>query len=132
MSHSRTHHAATAEQFAHAAATRHSAHPTNRPEEGTPCAEGPGPRRCARCEHAARRAEHHGPQLPMSAKDVSAKKPGTDARILFENLPGHSDNLMCGQDGRMWVGLVKPRGAFIVSARPPFSACEPRTTRRRR
>jgi len=52
-------------------------------------------------------------KLAVNAKDVSAKSPAADARILLGNLPGHPDNLMRGQDGRMWVGLVKPRGAFI-------------------
>src|SRR6202008_2870892 len=33
--------------------------------------------------------------------------------ILFDNLPGYPDNLMRGRDGKIWVGLVKPRNATI-------------------
>ncbi len=33
--------------------------------------------------------------------------------ILFDNLPGYPDNLMRGRDGKIWVGLVKPRNPTI-------------------
>ncbi len=33
--------------------------------------------------------------------------------ILFDNLPGYPDNLMRGRDGRIWVGLVKPRNPTV-------------------
>jgi len=33
------------------------------------------------------------------------------AKVLIDNLPGYPDNLMRGQDGRIWAGLVKPRNA---------------------
>ena len=33
--------------------------------------------------------------------------------ILFDNLPGYPDNLMRGRDGKIWVGLVKPRNPAI-------------------
>ena len=52
-------------------------------------------------------------KVGVAAKDVSARQPGADASVLLANLPGHPDNLMRGQGGRIWVGLVKPRGAFI-------------------
>lgn len=32
-------------------------------------------------------------------------------KVLLGNLPGYPDNLMRGQDGRIWAGLVKPRNA---------------------
>lgn len=35
------------------------------------------------------------------------------AVVLFDNLPGYPDNLMRGQDGRIWVGLVKPRNPKV-------------------
>jgi sugar lactone lactonase YvrE len=38
---------------------------------------------------------------------------GAEARVLFDNLPGYPDNLMRGLDGRIWVGLVKPRNAKV-------------------
>ncbi|TMH12033.1 MAG: SMP-30/gluconolactonase/LRE family protein [Betaproteobacteria bacterium] len=52
-------------------------------------------------------------KVGVAANDVSAKQPDDAAQVLLANLPGHPDNLMRGQDGRIWVGLVKPRGAFI-------------------
>jgi sugar lactone lactonase YvrE len=35
------------------------------------------------------------------------------AGLLLRDLPGYPDNLMRGLDGRIWLGLVKPRGAAI-------------------
>ncbi|MGY4831577.1 SMP-30/gluconolactonase/LRE family protein [Sphaerotilaceae bacterium SBD11-9] len=52
-------------------------------------------------------------KVGVGAANVSAKQPSADAQVLLANLPGHPDNLMRGQAGRIWVGLVKPRGAFI-------------------
>lgn len=41
--------------------------------------------------------------------------------ILFDNLPGYPDNLMRGRDGKIWVGLVKPRNPTIDKlAEKPF------------
>jgi sugar lactone lactonase YvrE len=42
------------------------------------------------------------------------------ARILLSNLPGYPDNLTRGKDGRIWLGLVKPRAAPVdrLSAQP--------------
>lgn len=52
-------------------------------------------------------------KVATSATAVSAKDPKATASVLMANLPGYPDNLMRGQDGRVWMGLVKPRGAFI-------------------
>ncbi|HET7792014.1 MAG TPA: SMP-30/gluconolactonase/LRE family protein [Rhizobacter sp.] len=52
-------------------------------------------------------------KIAVAANNVSAKQPNAEAKVLLANLPGHPDNLMRGQGGRIWVGLVKPRGAFI-------------------
>jgi sugar lactone lactonase YvrE len=42
-------------------------------------------------------------------------------QLVFDNLPGFPDNLMRGQDGRIWVGLVKPRNpVFDNLADKPF------------
>ena len=58
-----------------------------------------------------------------AANDLSAKATvaGTSqARIVLSNLPGYPDNLTRGSGGRIWVGLVKPRGAAVdkLSAQP--------------
>jgi len=52
-------------------------------------------------------------KVAVAAADISAAQPTGAATVLLANLPGHPDNLMRGLDGRIWVGLVKPRGAFI-------------------
>ena len=52
-------------------------------------------------------------KVATTATAVSAKAPKATASVLMANLPGYPDNLMRGQDGRVWMGLVKPRGAFI-------------------
>ncbi|HZW11825.1 MAG TPA: SMP-30/gluconolactonase/LRE family protein [Noviherbaspirillum sp.] len=36
----------------------------------------------------------------------------TLAMPVVENIPGYPDNLMRGMDGRIWVGLAKPRSVF--------------------
>ena len=33
--------------------------------------------------------------------------------MLFDNLPGFPDNLLRGQDGRIWLGFSGPRSADI-------------------
>lgn len=35
------------------------------------------------------------------------------AQVLVDNLPGYPDNLMRGENGRLWVGLTKPRSRLI-------------------
>jgi YD repeat-containing protein len=42
------------------------------------------------------------------------------ASVLLDNLPGYPDNLMRGLDGRIWVGLTKPRSAVVdaMAGRP--------------
>ncbi len=39
--------------------------------------------------------------------DVQSGSP--QATVLLDNLPGYPGNLMRGRDGRIWVGLFKPR-----------------------
>jgi sugar lactone lactonase YvrE len=39
--------------------------------------------------------------------------PAGGARVLLDNLPGYPDNLMRGEAGRIWVGLVKPRSDLV-------------------
>jgi hypothetical protein len=43
------------------------------------------------------------------------------AAVLLDNLPGYPDNLMRGRDGRIWVGLFRPRNPAADSlAQRPF------------
>lgn len=39
--------------------------------------------------------------------------PGDLVKVLIDNLPGFPDNLMRGENGRIWVGLTKPRSPII-------------------
>jgi len=60
-------------------------------------------------------------KLPVDAKDLDVRQPGAGLKPLFDNLPGYPDNLMRGLDGKVWVGLVKPRNPTIDGlARKPF------------
>jgi sugar lactone lactonase YvrE len=43
------------------------------------------------------------------ANDVDVQGGSAAATVLLDNLPGYPDNLMRGLDGRIWVGLIKPR-----------------------
>jgi sugar lactone lactonase YvrE len=59
-------------------------------------------------------------KILVSAKDLNISIPGDQAKLLFDNLPGYPDNLMRGLDGKIWLGLVKPRNATIdkLAAKP--------------
>jgi sugar lactone lactonase YvrE len=56
------------------------------------------------------------------ARDVDVQSGGAaEASVLLDNLPGYPDNLMRGRDGRIWVGLFKPRNPAADSlADRPF------------
>jgi sugar lactone lactonase YvrE len=49
-----------------------------------------------------------------------ASQPSAEASVLLENLPGYPDNLMRGLDGKIWMGLVKPRNPTVdkLAAQP--------------
>jgi sugar lactone lactonase YvrE len=60
-------------------------------------------------------------QIPVDAKDLDIAASAGQARLVFDNLPGYPDNLMRGLDGKVWVGLVKPRNPKIDGmASKPF------------
>jgi len=47
--------------------------------------------------------------------------PSDQAKVLLADLPGFPDNLMRGMDGRIWLGLAKPRTASAdATAGHPF------------
>jgi sugar lactone lactonase YvrE len=55
------------------------------------------------------------------ATDLDVRAGSPQAQVLLENLPGYPDNLMRGREGRIWVGLVKPRNARVDGLGPqPF------------
>ncbi|MFO7665100.1 MAG: SMP-30/gluconolactonase/LRE family protein [Desulfobacterales bacterium] len=60
-------------------------------------------------------------KISVGAKDLDISTPNDRAKLLFDNLPGYPDNLMRGLDGKIWIGLVKPRNSTIDNlATKPF------------
>jgi sugar lactone lactonase YvrE len=60
-------------------------------------------------------------KIDAHADDVDVQSGSAQASVLLDNLPGYLDNLMRGRDGRIWVGLFKPRNpAADGLARKPF------------
>jgi sugar lactone lactonase YvrE len=54
------------------------------------------------------------------ANGLDVRSGSPQAVVLVDNLPGYPDNLMRGRDGRIWVGLFRPRNpaADGLSQRP--------------
>lgn len=44
---------------------------------------------------------------------LSTKEESDFAEVLIENLPGLPDNMMVGEEGRIWIGLIMPRNDFL-------------------
>ena len=57
----------------------------------------------------------------MTAHDLDVTQGSPLASVLLDNLPGYPDNLMRGLDGKIWLGLAKPRNLTIDKmASQPF------------
>jgi sugar lactone lactonase YvrE len=56
-------------------------------------------------------------KIDADARGLDARSPaalsGGRARLVATNLPGFPDNLTRGENGRIWVGLTKPRGSAV-------------------
>jgi sugar lactone lactonase YvrE len=48
-------------------------------------------------------------KVDAGARDLDVQIESPQARPLIDNLPGYPDNAMRGRDGRIWVGLFRPR-----------------------
>jgi len=60
-------------------------------------------------------------KISVTADDLDVIQESPLASILLDNLPGFPDNLMRGNDGRIWLGFAKPRNAAIdFMADKPF------------
>jgi len=60
-------------------------------------------------------------KVDSRARDLDVQSGSPQARVLLDNLPGYPDNLMRGRDGRIWVGLFRPRNpAADGLAQKPF------------
>jgi sugar lactone lactonase YvrE len=60
-------------------------------------------------------------KIAVDAADLDAGSGSPQATVLFDNLPGYPDNLMRGDEGRIWVGMSGPRSAAVdAMAGKPF------------
>jgi sugar lactone lactonase YvrE len=59
-------------------------------------------------------------KIAVDANELDVAKPSPQAVVVLDNLPGYPDNLMRGQQGRIWVGLSGPRSPDIdaLSGKP--------------
>jgi sugar lactone lactonase YvrE len=60
-------------------------------------------------------------KISTEASELDIAQGGAQARLLLDNLPGYPDNLMRGLDGKIWMGLTKPRSPVVDGmAEKPF------------
>ncbi|WP_090334276.1 SMP-30/gluconolactonase/LRE family protein [Nitrosomonas sp. Nm51] len=52
-------------------------------------------------------------KIAVSADNLDISQGSPLANIVLDNLPGYPDNLMRGDEGRIWLGFAKPRNAII-------------------
>ena len=52
-------------------------------------------------------------KIAVAANALDVAQPSPQASVLMDNLPGFPDNLMRGREGRIWLGLAKPRNATV-------------------
>ncbi len=59
-------------------------------------------------------------KIAVAASKLDVAQANPQARVLLDNLPGYPDNLMRGLDGKIWLGLAKPRNPTIdnLAAKP--------------
>jgi sugar lactone lactonase YvrE len=48
-------------------------------------------------------------KIAVAASGLNVAQSNPQATVLMDNLPGYPDNLMRGLDGKIWLGLAKPR-----------------------
>ena len=52
-------------------------------------------------------------KIAVSATNLDVSQFSPQATVLFDNLPGYPDNLLRGLDGKIWVGMAKPRNPTV-------------------
>jgi sugar lactone lactonase YvrE len=52
-------------------------------------------------------------KIDTRAQDLDVASGSPQAQVLLDALPGYPDNLMRGLDGRIWLGLAKPRSSTV-------------------
>jgi sugar lactone lactonase YvrE len=60
-------------------------------------------------------------KVAVTADNLDLTQGSPQAKVLLDNLPGYPDNLMRGQDGRIWLGFSGPRSPNVdAMANKPF------------
>ncbi len=59
-------------------------------------------------------------KIAVAAEQLDVTANPSQVSILFNNLPGYPDNLMRGQDGRIWLGLAGQRNFLDQTAQRPY------------
>jgi sugar lactone lactonase YvrE len=60
-------------------------------------------------------------KIDTAGSNIDVGQSSPQARVLLDNLPGYPDNLMRGQDGRIWLGFTGPRSPKVdAMADKPF------------
>jgi sugar lactone lactonase YvrE len=59
-------------------------------------------------------------QIAVAANRLDLAQPSAQAKVLLDNLPGYPDNLLRGQDGKIWLGLAGQRNDLDRVAAYPF------------
>ena len=60
-------------------------------------------------------------KIAVAAANLDVSQGSPQASVLFDNLPGYPDNLMRGQDGKIWLGFSGPRSKEVdAMADNPF------------
>ena len=59
-------------------------------------------------------------KIATVAQQLDLAQPTPQATILLDNLPGYPDNLMRGQDDKLWLGLAGQRNFLDQTAQHPY------------
>ncbi len=52
-------------------------------------------------------------KIAVAANDLNVDQASSQASVVLDNLPGYPDNVMRGLDGKIWLGLAKPRNPSV-------------------
>jgi sugar lactone lactonase YvrE len=52
-------------------------------------------------------------KVPIGTKSLDIRQQPSQAKLLFDNLPGYPDNLMRGEKGRIWLAFSGPRSPKV-------------------
>ncbi len=52
-------------------------------------------------------------KIAVAANGLNVGQASSQASVVLDNLPGYPDNVMRGMDGKIWLGLAKPRNPTV-------------------